>query len=255
MCWSEANPDILAVGYGKFFYTDVTTGMVLIWNVKNPVQPERLYRFEQPVTAINFSKQNPNLLGVGFYDGVVRLLDISAREPRIIGISSKDSPSFEPMWQIAFYQGSDYFKDEEQIITAGQDGRISHFRQQDTVELIYSQIMRIARPEGKLKGIGTLRRCHVPGIPVTRYASALVIQQHPVDLNIYYVGTSEGTIHKCSRNYYHQHLDLFLAHDGPIYVMKFSPFCNKMFLTCGDDWKVRIWVDGIYLGKLYKCYF
>ncbi|KAK4876062.1 hypothetical protein RN001_012484 [Aquatica leii] len=245
MCWNDHNSDVLAVGYGKFFYTDRTTGMVMLWNIKNPVQPERCYKFEQPVTTINFSKNNPNLLGIGFYDGTIKIIDISIKELTVIGYSGEDSPSFEPIWKIIWYKGSDYFKGTEQIITACQDGRISFYRNQDTFELIHQQIMRINRPEGKLKGIESLRRCHIPGIPVHRYAAALVIRQHPVDGNTYYVGTNEGTVHKCSRNYYHQHLDLFLAHYGPLYEMKFSPFCNKIFITCGDDWHVRVWADGI----------
>ncbi|KAK5645037.1 hypothetical protein RI129_006337 [Pyrocoelia pectoralis] len=231
LAWNEDNSDILAVGYGKFYYTDKTNGMVMLWNIKNPVQPERTYKFEQPVTALHFSKKNPNLLGIGFYDGTVQILDVSSRDIRLIGRSCKDSPIFEPIWQVVWYQGSDYFKGIEQIITSSQDGRI--------------KIMRISKAEGKLKGIKTLRRCHIPGIPVKRHAAALVFRQHPVNGSIYYVGTSEGTIHKCSRNHYHQHLDLFLAHQGPLYELKFSPFCNKLFMTCGDDWHVRVWADGI----------
>ncbi|KAF5298180.1 hypothetical protein FQA39_LY02604 [Lamprigera yunnana] len=245
MCWNEDNTDILAVGYGKFYYTERATGMVMLWNIKNPVQPERTYRFPQPVTTLNFSQKNPNLLGIGFYDGNVKVVDVSLIDCYLIGTSGEDSPSFEPIWRIIWYKGTDYFKDTEQIITSCQDGRISYYRNQDTIDLMYEQIMRISRPEGKVKGIETLRQCHIPGIPVNRYAAALVICQHPVDGNIYLVGTNEGTIHRCSRNYHHQHLDLFLAHYGPLYEIKFSPFCNKIFLTCGEDWCIRIWADGI----------
>ncbi|KAF5306983.1 hypothetical protein FQR65_LT07206 [Abscondita terminalis] len=245
MCWNESNSDVLAVAYGKFYYTDKSTGMVMLWNIKNPVQPERCYKFEQPATSVEFSKQNPNLLGVGFYDGTIEIIDVSNKELTVIGRSGDDSPSFEPIWQIIWYKGSDYFKGAEQIITTCQDGRISFYRTQDTIELIYQQIMRICRPEGKLKCIKSLSRCHNPGIPINRYSAALVIREHPVDGSMYYVGTNEGTIHKCSRHHFHQHLDLFLAHYGPLYEIKFSPFCNKIFLTCGDDWNIRIWADGI----------
>ncbi|KAB0795109.1 hypothetical protein PPYR_11948 [Photinus pyralis] len=245
LTWNEDNPDILAVGYGKFYYEDRANGMVLLWNIKNPVQPERNYKFEHPVTALHFSKKNPNLLGIGFYDGAVKILDVSCRNIRIIGRSGKDSPIFSPVWQVIWYQGSDYFRGTEQIITSSQDGRISFYRTQDNNDLIYEEIMRVSRPEGKLKGIETLKRCHVSGIPVKRHAAALVFRQHPANGSIYYIGTNEGTIHKCSRNHYHQHLDLFLAHEGPMYELKFSPFCNKLFMTCGDDWHVRIWADGI----------
>lgn len=89
-----------------------------------------------------------------------------------------------------------------------------------------------------------MRHCRVRGVPIARYTPGLVLTMHPMDPNIYFVATAEGVVHKCSMDYYHQHLDLFMAHDGPIYVMKFSPYCNKLFLTCGDDWTMRIWCEG-----------
>jgi WD40 repeat protein len=40
-------------------------------------------------------------------------------------------------------------------------------------------------------------------------------------------------------------MDVFLAHNGPVYSMQFSPFCSKIFLTCGADWCVRIWSEDV----------
>lgn len=63
--WNPSNEDILAVGYGKFYFSDETNGLVMIWNIKNPVQPERHYSFQSPVTTLKFSKENSNLLAIG----------------------------------------------------------------------------------------------------------------------------------------------------------------------------------------------
>lgn len=246
VCWNTSNEDVLAVGYGKFYYAEETTGLVMIWNIKNPVQPERVYHFPSPVTSVDFSQQHPNLLAIGFYDGSIKVLDISDTNIRTIGTSSReDSPLFEPIWQVEWYTDDDYYKGMEFLMATSQDGRISRFNLENAAFMPYFHLMRVSRAEGKLKGLKVANKCNVPGIPIARHPGALVLRQHPVDSNIYYVGTSEGVVHKCSKNYYHQHLDLFLAHEGPIYQIQFSPFCNKLFLTCGDDWAVRIWAEGI----------
>lgn len=113
VAWSPSNSDILAVGYGKFYFTDENPGMVMLWNMKNPVQPERQYLFDTPVTSLGFAKFNPNLLAVGFCDGMVRVMDVSCREIRIIGQSSVSD--FEPVWNVVWYAGDDYYKEAEQV--------------------------------------------------------------------------------------------------------------------------------------------
>lgn len=66
MDWNPANSDILAVGYGKFLFSEETKkGIVMIWNIKNPVQPERHYNFNSPITSLQFSRQCANVLAIG----------------------------------------------------------------------------------------------------------------------------------------------------------------------------------------------
>lgn len=233
---------MLAVAYGKFYFKDAVSGMVLIWNIKNPVQPERQYNFEAPVTSLQFSKQQCNLLAVGLHNGKVFVLDISENEKKISNQSGgKTDSNYEPVWRVLWHQADEYYKDEDHLFTAGQDGFIRKYRKTGTVEMKCQKIMQVMKAEGTLKGIETMRRCNPAEIQTSQCSAALVITPHPADSNIYYVGTDEGIIHKCSIDYYHQHLDLFSAHEGPIYEMKFSPFCDKLFITCGDDWTMRLW--------------
>lgn len=99
--WNPLNEDILAVGYGKFYFTDSTTGIIMIWNIKNPVQPERHYDISAAITSLQFSKQHCNLLAIGLADGKVEILDISKREKTVLHkCSPKDSMNFEPVWQV-----------------------------------------------------------------------------------------------------------------------------------------------------------
>lgn len=247
--WNPGNEDILAVGYGKYYYKDKAKGMVMIWNIKNPVQPERTYHFEAAVTSLQFSRKNFNALAVGMYNGKLEILDISFKEKQIIRQNSRKlSSTYEALWQVLWYQDDEYYKGEEQVITAGQDGRILKFRRTGTINYNAIQIMQVSRAEGKLKGIEILRRCNVSGISITSRSPALVITRHPVDPNVYFVGTGEGVVHRCSTDYCHQHLDLFVAHDGPMYQLKFSTFCDRLFMTCGEDWTARIWCYGTQLN-------
>nr|CAD7392106.1 unnamed protein product [Timema cristinae] len=56
LSWNKENEDILAVGYGKFYFTEKINGLVCCWCIKNPVQPERAFKFDATVTAVDFSK-------------------------------------------------------------------------------------------------------------------------------------------------------------------------------------------------------
>jgi len=60
------------------------------------------------------------------------------------------------------------------------------------------------------------------------------------DHNIYLVGTEDGTIHKCSRSY-PEYLENYLGHSGPVYRLRWSPFCAEYFLSCSADWTARLW--------------
>ncbi|XP_057652080.1 dynein axonemal intermediate chain 4-like isoform X2 [Diorhabda carinulata] len=238
--WNPRNKDLLAVGYGKFFFHDNITGLVLIWNIKNPVQPERKYVFKEPITALHFSNSNPVLLAVGFYNGSVKVLNISSRDITIIG---ENVPTFEPVWSIIWQFGRNEKRDEELVMVTFDDGRICAYSVQRKLEM--SQLMRVGKADGKLKGYDAMKKCTSLTIPVSRYSAALFVRPHPLDPSIYFVGTNEGTIHKCSLNYLSQHLDLFLAHEGSVHEMKFSPFFKQISATCGDDWHTRIWAEGM----------
>lgn len=132
----------------------------------------------------------------------------------------------------------------EYIISYGQDGKICKTGPIGSRTLISTQIMRVVKDEGILKGIKVLRKCGNPGVQISRYPGVLRAARHPTLSYIYFVATTDGAVHKCSKHYFHQHLSAFLAHEGSIYQLQLSPHCQKIFLTCGDDWFIRIWAFG-----------
>ena len=76
MCWNKKNRDILAVGYGKFEYNEEQSGLVCCWSLKNPEFPERFYKTEAGVTALDFANKHANLLAVGLFNGTILVFDV-----------------------------------------------------------------------------------------------------------------------------------------------------------------------------------
>ncbi|XP_012286161.1 WD repeat-containing protein 78 [Orussus abietinus] len=242
--WSYINENLLAAGYGEIPGAEVKNGVVLIWCIKNPSQPDRSYTFNCPVSALDWSKDRPNFLAVGFYDGIIMVIDVSNKALSIMRCSQRiTSPSYSPHWQVQWWAGEEQFDFKEQIYTSNQDGRILRYRSGE--DFTSTEIMRISRIEGTVTGVNRTNHCTVYDIPISRNPGALVLRRYPNSTSLYFVGSDEGCIHRCSTNYLQQHIDSFLAHDGPVYSIEFSPFCSKIFLTCGADWCTRIWADGI----------
>ncbi|XP_012061354.1 PREDICTED: WD repeat-containing protein 78-like [Atta cephalotes] len=242
--WNPANASVLAVAYGAKTGSNKADGVLLIWCAKNPSQPGREYAFDSPLSDIDWSRERPNLLAIGFYDGSVKVIDVSAKEVNIIRRSHREtSTACSPHWQVQWWSGDEQFNYQEQIYTSDQDGRIYYYRLAE--DLFATEIMRLYRIEGKLSGVSRTDHCVAYDVPINRQPSALILRKHPIVSNIYFVGSDEGCIYRCSTNYLYQHVDSFLAHDGPIYSFEFSPFCQKLFLTCGADWCIRIWAEGL----------
>lgn len=79
MSWNKNNQDILSIAYGECRIVSPVVqsqGLVLCWSVKNPEWPERIYRTQSPVTALDFSKSSPNLLTIGHMDGRITIVDV-----------------------------------------------------------------------------------------------------------------------------------------------------------------------------------
>lgn len=131
------------------------------------------------------------------------------------------------------------------MLSASKDGKICITGPVGPNAMKTTQIMLVSNIEGNIKGSKSHKQFANPNIKVSKHQSALIVCKHPVDKSIYYVGTAEGSVHKYSKYLYHREISSFKAHNGSINQLKFSAFCNKIFVTCGDDWFVRLWIEGV----------
>ncbi|XP_017057803.1 dynein axonemal intermediate chain 4 [Drosophila ficusphila] len=246
----RSNGDILAVAYGLYSFSSQrvpTSGSVFLWSVKNPGEPERAYYYDVPVTAISFSPFLPSLLAIGLYDGGVEVRDVSSLQDMPVAVSQRStSPGSAPVVAIRWIKqvADDEEEDIDPFLSLSQDGSVTRFRIIKSPFLLGFTQMTLERVEGHPEGIFVPPSSRIP-CESNRHPQGLSLTTHPLHKDIYYVLTDEGCIHKCSINYQHQYLEVLRCHDGGVTVMEFSPWSPKLFLTCGNDWFVRVWIDGI----------
>ncbi|XP_039442388.1 dynein axonemal intermediate chain 4 [Culex pipiens pallens] len=242
--WCQSDGDIVAIAYGIYGFTafdDRSTGYVCVWSIKNPVNPERRYIFPVPVTSVAFSKRTPQLLAIGLYDGSVQIRDITDNSQVPVGVSERrTSPGFEPIWDIEWIESED---DKDEILTAAQDGTIMKYTLNIGQFLIGYQQLRLDRVESEIEGIKVDKKRDF--LEADRHPQALSLKIHPTKKDIYFVGTDEGCVHRCSINYPYQHSGVTQMHSGGVFSIEYSPWSPKIFLTCGGDWCIRIWIEEI----------
>lgn len=245
LAWCHTNGDLLAIGYGVYDFQHSPlrrAGYVAVWSIKNPRNPERLYRYKVPVTALAFSRAHPQVLAVGTYDGSVELLDISDDSSERVARSQREtSPGVEPVWCIEWI----HVDVEEELLTVSEDGLVMKYSLTNGPGLIGFRQIRLDRVVGAVEGLQVPKK-QDDVLESDRHPQAVVLQIHPVKRDIFYVGTDEGCLHKCSTFFPHQYAGIMQVHEGVVGAMQFSPWSPKIFMTCGSDWMVRIWIDEIY---------
>lgn len=240
LAWNKLNPDILAVGYGEFVFSEQKGGLACCWSIKNPEYPERIFHLDSGVTAVDFSAAHPNLLAVGMYDGTIAIYNVRSRSdtPALDSFESQGKHS-SPVWQVRWVdrdQGSGEERDEI-LISISADGRVTKWSIRKGFECTdLMKLKRINVTEKSKQGGGKKSDALI-----SRFSAGFCFDVHPNDSNMYLAGTEEGHIHKCSCSYNEQYLESYLGHTGPVYRMQWSPFLSDAFLSCSADWSIRLW--------------
>ena len=121
----QAKKDLLAVGYGSYEFGAQQPGLICFWSLKSPEYPMRMYHPPAGVTALDFSKQHPNLLAVGLYDGTVAVYDVrgDGDSPALEATHASGKHS-DPVWSIKWVEPSDSV---ESIVSVSSDGRVTQW--------------------------------------------------------------------------------------------------------------------------------
>lgn len=238
LSWNKSNPDLLAVGYGQFEFSNQKEGLVMCWSLKNPEYPERVYTCKEGVTAADFSRVNPSLLAVGLYDGGVAVYNVrqTSDEPILDSFLSPGKHT-APVWQIKWIEKERGSGEEsaEVLISISTDGRVCQWSIRKGFECY--DLMRLKKMPTRMGG----KKEKKGEAFISRHAGGLSFDFNTRDSNIYIAGTEDGHIHRCSCSYNEQFLESYFGHTGPIYALVWSPFVPDVFLSCSADWSIRLW--------------
>lgn len=229
--WNPLLKDLLVVAYGEFDFTNQKEGLILFWSLKNPSCPDKVLTTPCGVTCIAFSKSNPNLLAAGLYDGTVCIYDVRKPEDAPMLESGHTSGKHtDPVWGLKWV---DEGKGQGEILVSiSTDGRVTQWHMKKGLE--HTDLMMLKRVSSAANGEKS------EGI-ISRRASGLCFDFCPRDAMIYVAGTEDGHLLKCSTSYNEQHLTSYPGHSGPVYKLRWSPFCGNTFLSCSADWTIKLW--------------
>ncbi|NWI23530.1 WDR78 protein, partial [Sula dactylatra] len=242
MAWSKVNPDLLAVGYGAFDFKEQKKGLACCWSLKNPMWPERIFRCEHGITALDFSMASPNLLAVGMYNGSVAIYNVrSCNDATLLDSSESSNKHTGPVWQLRWVEqdrGATGDGKKERLICISADGRITEWLIQKRLDC--TDLMKIKRTESEKKKLPGEKERKSEDL-ISQQAAGMCFDFHPKDTDFYLAGTEEGHIHKCSCSCSEQFLETYRGHKGPVYKVAWNPFSTDMFLSCSADWSIILW--------------
>ncbi|RKO92733.1 WD40-repeat-containing domain protein [Blyttiomyces helicus] len=237
MSWNKQNEDILAVAYGESKTPSLWPGLILCWSLKNP---ERIYRTKSCVTALDFSRTNPNLLACGYLDGRISVFDVRRKdEVPVLDNSDLAGKHRDPVWEVKWVERERVIGDEqsrgETLVSVSTDGRMMQWSIRKGFE--YTDLMTLKRvtrqQEGKGEGgsagggsgAGSGAAAAIKSSAfIARQAGGLCFDFNPKDSNTYL-----------------QYLATYFGHTGPVQRVRWSPFLSGVFLSCSSDWTVRLW--------------
>ncbi|XP_016155550.1 PREDICTED: WD repeat-containing protein 78 isoform X2 [Ficedula albicollis] len=238
MAWNKVNPDLVAVGYREFVSQDQKKGLACCWSLKNPMWPERIFRCEHGVTAVDFSLASPNLLAVGMANGCVAIYDVrSRRDAALLDSSASLDKHKGPVWQLRWVEQDRGDKNERLMCISG-DGRMTQWFIQQRLDCF--DVMKIKRTESGKKKLAGERERKSEG-PISQEAAGMCFDFHPEDTDIFLAGTEEGHIHCCSCSGKEQILGTYRGHKGPVYKVAWNPSSTDTFLSCSADWSILLW--------------
>ncbi|NWR34626.1 DNAI1 protein, partial [Tachuris rubrigastra] len=228
--WNPKYKDLFAVGYGSYNFMKQGHGMILLYTLKNPSFPEYIFSSHSGVMCLDFNSEHPHLIAVGFYDGNVAIYNLRKETSQPSYKSSAESGKHTgPVWQVKWQK--DDMDNNSNFFSVSSDGRIVSWTLVKN-ELVHMDVIKLS-VEGTMQG--------PEGLQLQTLGCGTSFDFHKKIDYLFLVGTEEGKIYKCSKNYSSQFLDVFKAHDMAVDTVSWNPFHLKVFISCSSDWTVKIW--------------
>eukprot|EP01051_Picozoa_sp_SAG22_P007379 SAG22_NODE_518_length_9512_cov_5.735897_1_plen_666_part_00 len=236
--WNAAHNDLFAVSFGSYDFTRQSTGVLCVYSLKNPSNPDYVYHCDNGVMTCDFNRTKaPSLLACGLYDGSVLVFDLGKKDPKtlsfdrepIIQSTIKTGKHMDPVWQVRW--NDDTSGGNVSFLSLASDGCMMQWMLTSN-ELQVETIMGFKL----LADDNAMDQTEIVG----QAGTSCFAFSHNSD-TLFVVGTEEGDIYKCSTAYSTEYLMSYSGHDMNVYSVTCNYFHPNCFLSCSADWTVKLW--------------
>lgn len=267
----KCNPmrgDLVCVAYGDFSFAGANScdvkekGALAFWSLRSEA-PIYVAKFASGIMSVDWSRESPSLLAVGFYDGEVIVLDVGQLRPddyRDAATSASFTSTYrgqmmsnehrhnDPVWAVKWIEvrDSDEFECDESesttsvLMSASTDGKVLRWDLHNGLHASEALAVRWS-PPGNESGLSKDTSA-IDGVDVARLAGVTCFD-FAADAKYFVVGTEEGKVHQCSLDFSDQYVSSYASHIGPVYAIKYNPYHERIFITCSADWTLRVFMD------------
>lgn len=230
--WSPKYSDLFAVGLGSYDFTRQSLGQLLLYSLKNPEFPCHAFETDVGVMCLDIHPEHSYMIAVGLYDGSVAIFNLLKNTKSPVLRCASNIKHTDPVWAIKWQNVTEEGVFKINLCSVSSDGIVKHWtvaknemEAKDILILYDKKLEKAADSNGPVKACGTC------------------LEFHPQSTYQFLVGTEEGKIYKCSTSYTSQYLDVFDAHQMAVSSIKWNPFHKDVFLSCSDDWSVKMWTQ------------
>ena len=229
VCWNPQYHDLFAVSFGSLSFTKQGEGAILLYSLKSPSHPSYSFVTDSGVMCIDFNRDYAKYLCAGLYDGSVAVFNLCKKksEPE-----HRSKRGVHNMYISQIQWDKVVIEDQLCCNSVSPDGLVvkwiiapTGLKPHILVTLDISDFIEKSMVEMKIMTFG----------------SGITIDFNAVNNQIYLVGTEMGHGHLCSKAHSTEALQTFDAHHSSVYKIAWNNFHSKIFITCSEDWTVKIW--------------
>jgi len=229
--------------------------MICIYSLKSTAFPEKIIECESGVMCMSFHPKYASLLCVGHYDGSVAVYDVRNRDDSpIYSSENPETHHSDPVWDINWH--FEELQHELVFYSISSDAEIKTWRMSQN-ELTHETMIKLSTPQIVMSASVATNEDEDEAkekdssededddASSDMLALCSCFDFNPLLEHLYLVGTEDGHIMECSKTYSDGPTKIFAnAHFMNIYAIKWNPFHSKIFLSCSEDWTLKLWEMG-----------
>ncbi|GAB1604401.1 dynein intermediate chain 2, ciliary-like [Argonauta hians] len=231
LSWNPHYSDFFGCAFGSHnIFNQKKGGSIMFYSLKNPSHPKHMFHTGSSVMALDIHEEFSYYVCVGLYDGHVLVYNLMLPDDTFVHKSSSSTGKHDyEVTQVKWQQGTQEV--ELMFCSISTDGKVLLWSliKTDLIQTLLFKIDNGPLPMWK------------SDIPFMSFGCCTTIDFHRTLKHLYLIGTQTGKIHVCSKRFGNEVLYTIDAHAMGVNKVEWNYYHPRTFITCSDDWRVKIW--------------